>query len=361
VRFKLTESNGEDNVTVANFDNWTFTMRSANLQAALGLLACLAVSRCQAQNANGYVNVNCSQGFSLIACPLYIYPNNDPINSIDNTQGDWNGCQIFFWQNGTWANYTANNNPTPPATATNGWVEPNGPMLLPPGGGAAFYNPNSTNLVITFVGTIPGGVLTNVLNPGLNLVSSILPVGGDLGSSSLIAFPSPVGGQFDGDQLYLLFTSGSGSSGYTTYTVDSLNYDPPGNYGWDGLPGQPDPVLNVCQAFWYRAGNGSVQWTESYHPTEIVPRDKVKYKTSGAGAPVALQFDSALSPGVLKSGHFQLKLMGESGKLHVVEVSSDLKNWQPVDTNLWSSGNFVYTDPVPATNKARFYRGFALP
>jgi hypothetical protein len=341
-------------------------MRSADLQAALSLLACIAASQCQAQvyssNAFGYINLNCPQGFTLIACPLYITPNNDPIYSIDNTQGAFNGCQIFFWQNGTWANYIANNNPTPPATATNGWVEPYGPMLLSPGSGAAFYNPNSAPLPITFSGTVPEGVLTNTLNPGLNLVSSIVPTAGDLSSSSLMAFPSLAGGQFDGDQLFLYFNSGNGSSGYTTYTVDSLNYDPPGNYGWDGLPGQPDPVLMVVgQAFWYRAGNGPLQWTETYNVSDVVPHNMFKPKTSTAVSSVARRLDGARSPGTLKSRHFQFTLTGQAGKLHVIEVSSDLQNWQPVGTNLWSSGKFVYTDPVPATNRMRFYRGFALP
>ena len=46
----------------------------------------------------------------------------------------------------------------------------------------------------------------------------------------------------------------------------------------------------------------------------------------------------------------------------MVEVSSDLLSWQPVGTNLWSSGKFLaIRNPVPATNKVRFYRGFALP
>jgi hypothetical protein len=340
-------------------------MRSPKLQAALSFMACIAASQCQAQvystNEVGYIGFNCPQGFTLIGCPLHVYPNNDPVNLIDNTQGAYNGCQIFFWQNGTWANYTGNNNPTLPATATNGWVEPDGPMLLLPGAGAAFYNPRSAPVQFTIIGNVPEGVLTNTLNPGLNLVSSIIPSSGDLSANSVMAFPSLAGGQFDGDQLFLYFNSGGGTNGYTTYTVDSLNYKPPGNYGWDGLPEQPDPILNLGQAFWYRAGNGPLQWTESYSADVVVPHEIVKARTSAAGLSVAGRLDVARSANILKSRHFQFTLTGEAGKLHVVEVSSDFKNWQPAATNLWPSDNFVYTDPAPATNKARFYRGLALP
>jgi hypothetical protein len=235
-------------------------------------------------------------------------------------------------------------------------------MLLSPGAGAAFYNPNSSNLTIIFVGTVPGGLLTNSLNPGLNLVSSILPASGDLSTNSLLTFPSSAGGQYDGDQLFMLFSTLTGSDGYTTFTADSLSYNPPGNNGWDGLPGQPDPILAYPgQAFWYRAGHGSLQWTESYYVSEIARRDTVKPKASLTGSPVRRRLDAARSPALLKGGHVQATFTGEARQLHVVEVSSDLRNWQAAATNLWSSDRFVYTDPAPATNKARFYRGFALP
>jgi hypothetical protein len=334
------------------------------LSVLLGMLGSASVmsGNVYSSNAVGYINVTCPQGFTLIAYPLFGSPNNDPIYPIDNTRGDYNGCEIFFWQNGSWATYIANNNPSPPATATNGWVEPNGPMSLPPGAGAAFYNPHSASACFVVVGTVPQGSLTNTLNPGLNLVSSIVPVGGDLSAKSVMtmAFPSLAGGQFDGDQVLLYFNSGSGSSGYTTFTVDSLNYNPPGNYGWDGLPGQPDPVItDVAQSFWYRAGNGVVQWTEIFTVNPL--SDSVKSKTFAAVSSATTSFDAAGSPVMSKSRRFQFVLTGRAGKSHVVEASSDLKSWQPVGTNLWSSGKFIYTDPVPATNKMRFYRAFALP
>jgi hypothetical protein len=332
-------------------------MKARNIQATLILLACLAAFRCPAPIAVGYFNLPCPPGFSLIAVPAYGYPNNDPANLIDNTSGAYNGCEIFFWQNGTWAEYIANNNPTTQVSTTNGWEEPNGPMLLLPGGGAAFYNPSNAGVILTLFGEIPQGALTNTINPGLNLVSSMVGVSGDLSANSVMTFPSLAGGQFDGDQVFLLFSSGNGSNGYTTYTVDSLSYNPPGNYGWDGLPGQPDPVLNVGQAFWYRAGNGAVQWTEYYTVSDAAPADPVKSKTSTAMG----GFDAVWSSVRIKSRHFQATLTGQAGKPHVVEVSSDLRNWNPVRTNLWASGKFVYTDPVPATNKMRFYRAFALP
>ena len=163
------------------------------LSALLGLLGSSSSLAQYSINPVGYVNVTCPQGFSLIGCALFGSPNNDPIYLINNTWGEYEGCQIFFWQNGTWAKYMANTNPTPPATATNGWVEPNGPMSLPPGAGAAFYNPNASGVTLAFVGDVPQGSLTNTLNPGLNLVSSILPVCGDLSANELFDVSQPGG------------------------------------------------------------------------------------------------------------------------------------------------------------------------
>jgi hypothetical protein len=326
-------------------------------------IALLLAQNAYAQNYTGYITVTCPQGFTLIAQPLILSPNNNPVYSIDNTTGYYNGCQIFFWQNGIWAKYVANTNPTPPATAIHGWVEPNGPMLLPPGAGAVFYNPNSASVTFGLYGVVPQGSLTNTLHSGLNLVSSIVPLSGDLSANSAMTFPNLAGGQFDGDQVFLPFNSGNGNSGYTTFTVDSLNYNPPANYGWDGLPGQPDPVINiVTEAFWYRAGNGTVQWIENFIIDGVVPSGSVQSATSDAvSSATRIPLDASGSAAMSKSQRFQLTFTGQSGKFHVVQVSSDLKSWKPVGTNLWSSGKFIYTDPVPATNKMRFYRAFALP
>lgn len=289
----------------------------------------------------------------VYAVPLLGSTNNDLSFALNNSQGDYNGCEIFFWQNGNWATYIANTNPVPPATATNGWVESNGPIMLLPGAGAVFYNPNSASVYFTLVGTVPTGSLTNTLNPGLNLVSSIIPANGDLSASTFLTFPNLSGGQFDGDQLFFYFNSSGG--GYTLFTVDSLNYNPPANYGWDGLPGQPDPVTaNPAQAFWYRAGNGSVQWTENFSFDDVASPDV-------AASPVLATRDAAGNAIPLKSRHFQFTLTGPAGKNHVLETSLDLEHWCPLGTNLWQSGKFNYAEPLPATNAMRFYRAFALP
>jgi hypothetical protein len=235
-------------------------------------------------------------------------------------------------------------------------------MTLQPGAGAAFYNPSSAPVHITFVGRVPTGSLTNTLHPGLNFVSSILPVEGDLSASSFISFPNLSGGQFDGDQVLMYFNTGIGNGGYTTFTTDSLNYNPPGNYGWDGLAGQPDPVTtNVTQAFWYRAGNGPVQWIENFYPFGDVTSSSAIATASAAGSPPTRSPDIAGSPVMFKNRQFRFVLTGPAGKSHVVEASSDLKTWRPIGTNLWTTGKFVFTDPAPATNKSRFYRSYALP
>jgi hypothetical protein len=315
--------------------------------------------------AEGYVNVDCPPGFTLFGFPLIGYPTNDLVYPADNSTGIYNGCEVLFWQNGTWVNYFAENDS--PDVATNGWVEPAGRQILSPGAGAVFYNPNTNGVVITLFGAVPTGRLTNTLTPGLNLVSSILTTFGNL--SSQLLFPSLAAGQFDGDQVFLYFNNPNGNSGYTMFTADSLNYNPPANHGWDGLPAEPDPLIATAQAFWYRAGNGSVQWVQTFiigqteysSPNAAATSGVATSKTSSGVSVRSRKFDAAGSAAISKNRHFQFTLTGEPGKTHVVEASPDLKTWQSIETNLWSSGKFIFTDPAPATNKMRFYRAFAAP
>jgi hypothetical protein len=229
----------------------TSAIRMPTLAALLGCALLLSINaNLYSQSVVSYINLPSPPGFSLFGYPLIGSPNNDLAYALDNISGEFNGCQIFFWQNGTWATYIANNNPAAPIITTNGWIEPDGPITLPPGAGAVFFNSTTVTVELTFVGTIQFGSLTNTLNPGLNLVSSMIPMTGDLSSNAVFSFPSLAGGQFDGDQVFFQHSSANGAGGFTMFTVDSLSYGPPANHGWDGLPGQPDPVITyIGQAF----------------------------------------------------------------------------------------------------------------
>ena len=210
-------------------------------------------------NAVGYINVTIPPGFSIIANQLNTTNNNvSPLldSYIDGGAGGINNC-IFYkyvtglgspWQTLTPDYYSVyNNNPGTPGnfpwdqqTATNTTLNPGEAMFV--------RNFNSTNVVVTFVGTVLQGQLTNttIVGQGFNLVSSLVPQAGrvdvDLGLPEV-----------DGDVVYVYNPSTASSPGWQTYVGDEFATDPQGQ-PWDGPAGQPvNPTVGVGQGFFYRA------------------------------------------------------------------------------------------------------------
>ena len=327
-------------------------MLLAALLGTTSIISSFGQTNIYTTNVVGYMNISNAVGYSLISIPLINTPNNDAASVMDNQNGAFDGCHIEIWTNGQFVGYTGNHNAS---GAVNGWLEPNGPIFLNPGVGASFYNGTGSSSVLTIVGTVLQGSFTNNLGLGLNLVGAFLPISGGF-NSPIMSFPSPATGQMDGDQVYLMFSTSSGF-GYTTFTADSLSYNAPTNFGWDGPYETSQPSLNPGQAFWYRAGNQPVQWVETYLPfsqIETLP-------SNGSDPPRQRRFAKLSSPILLSRRRFQAKIEGTPGKMHVIEISSDLKAWKPVATNLMSSATWLFEDAEPANNASRFYRAFALP
>lgn len=69
----------------------------------------------------------------------------------------------------------------------NGWAL-GGTNVLSPGTACWFENRLGTNVVVTFVGSVLTGPVTNNLVAGFNLVGSMLPMTGDLITNSVSSF-----------------------------------------------------------------------------------------------------------------------------------------------------------------------------
>jgi len=292
----------------------------------------------------GYLNVVAPPGYSLVAFPLAIYPNNDPAAVLDNSNGEYDGWQIDIWTNGQFIGYTGDH-----SAGNHGWMEPHGPIFINPGVGALIYNSGTNQSTITVVGSILEETSTNTLNVGWNLVGSMIPATGVLNTNSLLTFPSISGGQLDGDQALFLY-KGTASCGYTIYTADSLSYQPPANYGWDGPSGTGQPVVaTLGQAFWYRAGWQPVQWVQSLTSSPMMAKARHHWQ------PVKL-----LAPALTQDRHFQASVDGITGR-YVVEVSQDLAVWKTVMTNAILSANSLFRDPESGGKTSGFYRAWRLP
>jgi hypothetical protein len=238
------------------------------LSAVLGALSGASLmAQVYSLNAVGYVNVTCpgadpntgAGGYTIIANQLNT-GNNVLTNLIAvDPAGSMDGDTVFKY------------NPTTQAYSTytikhllpGGWqggtpgVNDASVTTLNPGEAAFFYNANNT-ITLTFVGTVLQGGLTNSLvaaDPntgagGFNLVSSMVPQGGDLSTNlGLTVDPS---GSMDGNTVYLYNPT---NQSYTTFTMKHL---------LPALWSPSAPQVAVGQGFFFYNANNAINWTRTF-------------------------------------------------------------------------------------------------
>jgi hypothetical protein len=255
------------------------------LSAALGALSGASLmAQVYSLNAVGYINVSCAGGsagnYTMIANQLnttnnYISP---LLDSQLGTNPSFAGCRLFKY-NAAGGNYlqyniTVNSQAnyqagliTPPYSepeiAANGAPDA-ATVTLNPGEGVWFFNKWTTNVTLTFVGTVltggpsnspPTPSLTNLMSAGFQIVSSMVPVAGAIDTVLGI---SPV----KGDHAFVWDTNSGGYDSYT-YTPNST----PGNWNVVSGPGT-GPSVGVGQSFWYQVGvnetGGTNPWVENF-------------------------------------------------------------------------------------------------
>jgi len=188
----------------------TKTLLLTAIAGALGSASLMAQTNVYSLNAVGYINVTCAPGFTMIADQLQA-TNNSIGSLLNDSTGTYDGIQVYKW-NGTV--FTFDTGDLALSGTANGW-DNNGVITLNPGEAAWLKNPRATNVVLTFVGTVPQGSLTNTIaGPNkFSMVSSLVPQGGDLVTNLGLTNYN------DGDQVYV-FNNPPGT--YTPYTVDKL-------------------------------------------------------------------------------------------------------------------------------------------
>lgn len=221
-------------------------------------------------NAVGYINVTCPPGFSIIA---------NQLNTTNNTVfgllpvdpgGADDGTTVYKWNGKGFAAMTMDslNSPSP-------WLPQSTPQTTTLNPGEAIFINNAateadgvtpTNYVVTFVGQVPQGTFTNTINPGFNMISSVIPQAGNIETvlnltpSGLTDPSSPVSGN---DAIYFWVNNGSGGGSYLPYTENDNGVDNGlGNFG-PTLAANPSP--NVGQGFWYNnSDTNAVAWVRTF-------------------------------------------------------------------------------------------------
>jgi hypothetical protein len=221
------------------------------LSAIVGALSSASLmAQVYSLNAVGYINVTIAPGFQIIANQLNTTNNNiSPLLDSQFSAGDKDGIEIFKFNGSSYTAIVADSSNLPllppwdgPATAT----------TLNPGEAAFVYSPYTTNITLTFVGTVLQGNLTNNLAHGFSLASSLVPQAGrldvDLGLTEV-----------DGDEIFFFDYA---SKSYVFYVGDSSNLP---LAPWDGSSSlyPASPTTTVGGGFFYYtvapAGNSWVR------------------------------------------------------------------------------------------------------
>jgi hypothetical protein len=236
------------------------------LSALLGALGSVSVhaQNVYSLNAVGYINETIYPGYNLISVPLITSPD-QTLNTIlpnnTNTTGPYNGDIVYFFSpvNG----YTTTQGQKVNTGGT-GWTANGSTNIINPGTGFWLYSGATSNITVTLVGTVPSGPMTNTLQTGYNLVSSIVPMSGDLYSNT-IAGSNGVSGFTNvnfGDIVYVFDPT---AQSYTfAYKAENPAIAKNGGSPWGAAQGG-DPVLpNVGEAFFYYSGTAPINWVENY-------------------------------------------------------------------------------------------------
>jgi hypothetical protein len=252
----------------------TKTLALSAVLAMLGTASVMAQTNVYSLNSVGYINVSLpAQCFSFVACPLICSPDNTLNTIANNASGNLTGCVVTVITGGINPTYASDTAATVGTNAkkgqtpnTNGWLA-DGTLALSPGMSCWWDNPTSSNMSLTFVGTVPQGSLTNTIVPGVNLISSIVPVSGDLCTNSVTALT----GYTVGDTLYMYdptnkFAVGVPGSIGGTYATTSVTTGKGHGAGYHNNwePGDPT-TFAASQGFYYiNSANHNYVWVENF-------------------------------------------------------------------------------------------------
>jgi len=212
------------------------------LLGTLGSVSVMAQTNVYSINAVGYINITLYPGFNIISCPLIASPDNTENTLLNTSAGTYAGDSLYYF-NATSGTYTIVS-----ARAT-AWND-GGTNQLNPGVGVWFNNVATTNVTVTFVGTVPTGPYTNNILPGFNLVGSVVPMSGDLLTNSLSLMTNVAAG----DAAYVFNPA---TQGFAISSSRSAGH-------WNANPG--DPIMAyVGEGFFYNNTSGTTEpWIEDY-------------------------------------------------------------------------------------------------
>ena len=209
---------------------------------AVGVVTSVAQAPVYSVNAVGYVNKTISAGYNLIANPLNASNNVNLLSAVipvapDGTSAQkWDGVNQQFAQADTFLG----------GGWINGAFEPSTTVVRPGEGFFIQYN-SGANAVLTFVGEVPQGPLTNSIGAQNGFYSSIVPQSATL---TALGFPGVEG------MAYLAWDK------VNQQYAQALNYLGGGWINGNFDPAEPTPA--VAEGFLIVNPGPLVQWGRTF-------------------------------------------------------------------------------------------------
>jgi len=230
----------------------TKVLALSSVLGMLGAASLVAQTNVYSLNAVGYINLTLSPGFNMIGCQL-ITPTNNVGSLFYNASGIYNGCEVFKY-NPVTRGYATDLGDSSGSSYADGW-DGNGVITMNPGEAIWFENAFTTNLTVTFVGTVPQGTNTIPIVHGFNMIASPVPFSGDVVTNMQLT------NYTDGTEVFVWNNPAAGHphGAYTTSLVDLAG----GSQGYKSQWDSPDPSANVGQGFWYES-TAVITWTQIF-------------------------------------------------------------------------------------------------
>jgi len=202
---------------------------------AAGIASMQAQSNVYSINVVGYVNVVCSNGYTLVNTPLV--PANDTLTNLLDAYVPA-GNSVLVFSGGGYQTFIKDE-----FDAT--WNGGNTP--LPNGKGYFVRNIGAAPFTITYVGEVPQGNLTNALAAGYSLVGSKVPQAGAVETLGIVP------GLGDSVLRYV-------NGGFVT----SINDEFDNTWGGGGADPNNGPSVAVGEGFFYRNIANTATWVRNF-------------------------------------------------------------------------------------------------
>ncbi len=115
--------------------------------------------------------------------------------------------------------------------------------------------------------------------------------------------------------------------------------------------GSGDPMSNLNQL---------VQWLDPTKVAVVTLEELMVHLRNRFGTPLYFGFDTDAGSLTVSNGVFRSRLTGPPGRMAIVEASTDLQAWSPLQTNAMPSGGLDLVVPT-GTNSRRFIRARLAP